>query len=179
MADNVAIVGAVPTYTAAADEAAYSGDTAKIQLTRHVHVTGSEGSKTVNEVYANGSPSASGYGAVTRDAPVADVAHLVAAGSGDATSVKGSAGTLRSVHVFNKADVPVYVKFHNTASAPTPGSGVVLTIGVQAGLHRDVVFPGGGRAFATGIGFSIVTGIANTDSTGVTAGDCVVDAIYE
>lgn len=49
MADNVAITpgsGAI----AAADEATYSGDTAKIQLVRLVHVTGTEGSKTVSEL---------------------------------------------------------------------------------------------------------------------------------
>jgi hypothetical protein len=35
----------------ATDEATYSGDTAKIQVIRQVHVTGSEGAKTVNEVW--------------------------------------------------------------------------------------------------------------------------------
>lgn len=35
----------------ASDEVTYSGDTAKIQIVRNVHVTGSEGAKTVHEVW--------------------------------------------------------------------------------------------------------------------------------
>lgn len=112
-------------------------------------------------------------------AGVVSTARRVAAGSGDAVSVKASAGTLRSVHVFNKSDVPVYVKFHNTAGTPTPGSGVVFGVGVQGGVSRDLVLPGGGRSFSTGIGLSIVSGIADTNSTGVTADDCVVEIAYE
>ncbi len=49
MADNVAIT-AGSGVNVAADEATYSGDTAKVQLVRLVHVTGSEGSKTVEEL---------------------------------------------------------------------------------------------------------------------------------
>jgi hypothetical protein len=105
--------------------------------------------------------------------------HRVAAGSGDAVSVKASAGTLRSVHYFNLDVVPHYVKFHNTAGTPTPGSGVVFTVGVQAGTSRELVLPGGGRAFATGIGMSIVTGIADSGSTGVTASTGIVEVAYE
>ena len=50
MADNVSVSSGSATYIAAADEASYSGDTAKIQLTRLVHVAGAEGSKTITEV---------------------------------------------------------------------------------------------------------------------------------
>lgn len=49
MADNLAVTpgsGAI----AAADEATYSGDTSKVQVIRQVHVTGSEGSKSVVEL---------------------------------------------------------------------------------------------------------------------------------
>lgn len=49
MADNVNL--ASPTGLAACDEVTYSGDTSQIQLIRNVHVTGTEGSKTVNEVW--------------------------------------------------------------------------------------------------------------------------------
>lgn len=104
--------------------------------------------------------------------------HFVAAGSGDAQSVKASAGHLYGVHVFNLRATPIHVKFHNTAGVPTPGAAVTLTISVQAGMSRDVPFPAG-RVFATGIGVSIVTGIADADGTGVTAGDCVVDIDYK
>ena len=48
MADNVAITAGSGT-NVAADEATYSGDTAKIQLVRPVFVSGAEGSKAVTE----------------------------------------------------------------------------------------------------------------------------------
>lgn len=52
MADNVLVDnGALTDYTPAADEVSYSGDTALVQLVRPVVVTGSEGSKTVVELF--------------------------------------------------------------------------------------------------------------------------------
>lgn len=56
MADNVAITAGTGT-NIACDEATYSGDTTKIQLTRLVHVSGAEGAKTVSEIVGTaGSP---------------------------------------------------------------------------------------------------------------------------
>jgi hypothetical protein len=49
MADNTPITAGSGT-NIAADEATYSGDTAKIQVIRQVHVSGTEGSKTVTEI---------------------------------------------------------------------------------------------------------------------------------
>lgn len=103
--------------------------------------------------------------------------HLVAAGSTNATSVKASAGQLYGVSVFNNAAYPVYVKFYNTASTPTVGTGVVRTFGVQAGVGLSIQYPSG-VAFATGIGLSITKGIADADATAVVASDCVVDVDY-
>jgi hypothetical protein len=143
----------------------------------NVSIYGSAGSAAAPVVSVQGIASMTPL--QVEEATVASINHLVAAGSGDATSIKASAGTLRSVHVYNKADATRYVKFHNTAGAPTPGSGVVFTVGVLANQHRDIVFPGGGRAFATGIAMTLVTGIADNDNTGVTAADMVVDVIYE
>jgi hypothetical protein len=50
---------------------------------------------------------------------------------------------------------------------------------VQAGVARDVVFPSGGRAFAAGIGMSVVAGIADTDATAVAANDASIEVTYE
>lgn len=107
-------------------------------------------------------------------------AHVVGAGTalGDRGSVKASAGQLYAVHVFNNAAYPVYVKFHDTAGSPTPGVAVVRTIGVQAGTQRDAAF-GFGLAFGSGIGYSIVKGIADNDATAIVANDCVVDFDYK
>ena len=177
MADNVAFTGSVATYTAASDEVTYSGDTSKVQLTRLVHVSGSEGAKTLTEIVtAPGSPSSSF--ALTTHRPAVSTSHLVTAATTNATSIKASAGLLKSVHVLSVRATPLYVKFHNTAGTPTAGSGVVLTVGVQAGMQRDFVLPDGGRSFATGIGMTVVSDIADAGTTAVAASDAVIEVVY-
>jgi hypothetical protein len=176
MADNVTFTD--PSYLAAADELTYGGDTAHVQVARIAHVTGSEGSKTLQEVFGASTPAVGAYGLTTRET-VVTTAHLITAATTNATSVKAAAGTLKSVHVFNRSDAPIYVKFHNDAGVPTPGASVALTVGVQAGVARDVVFPSGGRAFAAGIGMSVVAGIADTDATAVAANDASIEVTYE
>lgn len=85
MADNVAITpgsGAV----VGADEATYSGDTAKVQLVRLVHVTGSEGTKTVEElIRAEDSAHASGHNGLPMLAVRQDTAASLAGTDGDYT----------------------------------------------------------------------------------------------
>lgn len=103
--------------------------------------------------------------------------HLVSAGSTNANNVKASAGQVYGWNIFNNAAYPIYVKFYNTAGTPTPGTGVVHTIGVQAGTHVFGEVPSG-MAFSTGIGLSITKGIADADATAVLASDCVVDIKY-
>ena len=107
----------------------------------------------------------------------ASIYHAVALGGGDAANVKASPGNIYGWRVSNRAGYPVYIKLHNTAGTPTPGTGVAQTIGVQAGLDDGDEYPTG-LAFPTGIGISIVKGIADNDSTAVTAGDCVVDLFF-
>jgi len=104
--------------------------------------------------------------------------HLVAAGSTNANNIKASAGQVYGITIFNNAVYPIYVKLHNTAGAPTPGSGVVRTFGVQGGTafkYEQAM----GIAFATGIALSIVKGLADADATAVVAADCVVDVEYK
>jgi len=88
--------------------------------------------------------------------------------------VKASAGTLYSVHLFNPTEATVYWKCHNTASAPTAGSGVVFPVGCPAGGYRDFVLPVDGRDFAAGIAYTIVSGFADADGNSVAAGVQVV-----
>lgn len=104
--------------------------------------------------------------------------HVVAAATTNATSVKGSAGQLYGVDVYNNAAYPVYVKFYNKATAPTVGTDTVLrTFGVQAGVGRTRCFPDG-IAFSLGIGLAITKGITDADTTAVALSDCVVDVDY-
>lgn len=105
--------------------------------------------------------------------------HVVAAASNNAAAVKGSAGQVYGVRVFNNTTYPIYVKFFNKATAPTPGSDtVVATYGVQAGLARDVSIPPG-FAFSTGIAVAMVKGIADSDNTSVAANDAVLEVEYK
>lgn len=105
--------------------------------------------------------------------------HVVAAASTNATNVKASAGTLRGFSFYNNAAYPVYLKFHNTAGAPTAGSGVVRTFAIQAGMQRDVTIPGGGLSFATGIAITLVQDLADAGTTAVAASDAVGEIFYE
>lgn len=103
--------------------------------------------------------------------------HKVSAATTNAANVKASPGQIYGWRIFNNAAYPVYVKLHNTAGTPTPGSGVVQSIGVQAGLSDGEFFPVG-LAFDTGVGISIVQGISDSDATAVALSDCVVDLFY-
>jgi hypothetical protein len=104
--------------------------------------------------------------------------HLVSAGSTNANNVKASPGQVYGWSIFNNAVYPVYVKLYDTAGTPTAGTGVVQTIGVQAGTGRDFSLDSG-IAFGTGIGLTITKGIADSDATAVLASDCVVDLFYK
>jgi hypothetical protein len=177
MADNVAITAGAGT-NIAAHEVTFSGDTTKLSVVALMHVSGSEGSKTANEVFFNGAPALAAYGMVVRPAPCS-AHHLVTAATDNAGSVKAAPGALRAVHAFNDAAYPIYIKFHNTAGTPTAGAGIIRTVAVQAGQSRDVTFPGGGLLFATGIGITVVKDIADSGTTAVAASDAVIEVIYE
>ena len=105
--------------------------------------------------------------------------HLVCSSGTNATSIKSSPGTVKAVHVYNKAAYPIYVKLHNTTGSPTPGSGVVTTIGCQAGLPRDYTIARAGRSFASGIGMTVVKDITDTGTTPVELSDAVIEVDYE
>lgn len=198
MADNVGVTAGAATYTAAADEVTYSGDTSKVQLVRLVHVSGTEGSKTLTEIVGTaGSPGTAvvtiqGVGSGTAvpvsiasvpshavTSAVVSALHVVAAASANATNVKASAGTLRGFSFYNNAAYPVYLKFHNTAGTPTAGAGVVRTFAIQAGTQRDCTIPGGGLSFGTGIGITLVQDLADAGTTAVAASDAVGEIFYE
>lgn len=104
--------------------------------------------------------------------------HLVSAASTNQNNIKASAGQVYGWTVYNNSGIPIYLKFHNTAGTPTAGSGVVRTIGVQAGMSVSYSQTAG-IAFGTGIAITIVGGIADNNTTAVGASDCVVDVEYK
>jgi hypothetical protein len=154
MADNIQVQGV--TYA--------SDDVAGVHYTRVKMVHGADGQ-------ANDASEASPL--PVRDGSTISTHHLITAASANPANVKAAPGRLRSVHIFNAESVPIYVKFHDTAGSPTAGSGVVFSVGCQAGLHRDVMLPGAGRAFATGIGRTVVRDAADAGTTACAAGNTV------
>lgn len=107
----------------------------------------------------------------------ATIRHVVAAASTNATVTKASAGRLLGWSLANTTAAWVYLKLHNLATAPTAGAGVVMTIGIPPNGRSEVDLICG-AAFSTGIGYTIVTGAADTDTTAVTANAVVGDLFY-
>jgi hypothetical protein len=97
---------------------------------------------------------------------------LSAAGtSGDTTNVKASAGRIYAIQGANVATSARYLKLYNSASAPTAGSGTpVKTLYLPPSSAFAFDWPLG-LTFATGIGYTLVTGSADNSSTSVTAAD--------
>lgn len=128
MADNASILA---SQLATADEVTYSGDTTKLQIMRLVHVSGSEGAKTVNEI----SDASFGIDVDVTRLPRAGTATLANV-SGSATSVtlQASNGARRSVIIVNDSSATLYVKYGSSASTTS------YTFQLQAGetLREDI-----------------------------------------
>ena len=100
----------------------------------------------------------------------------------NATNVKASAGTVYGIQVFNMNASVRYLKLYDSASAPTAGSGtpvkVIAIPGATTGAGAILNCPVGIN-FASGIGFTLVTGSADSDSTGVAASEIHVNIDYK
>lgn len=108
---------------------------------------------------------------------------LISTGTGgDATNIKASAGQLYGWSFSNTNAAAAYVKVYNSASAPTAGSGTpvlrLIIPGNTAGAGQNLA-QDSGIAFATGIGFTIVTTAADAGSTGVAAAEVLVNFYYK
>lgn len=96
---------------------------------------------------------------------------LISAASNNATSVKGSAGTVYYIHATNNhATNWAYLKLYNKASAPTVGSDTpVQVFGIPPATGFNVPLGPNGAKFTTGIALAIVQGIADSDNTSTAA----------
>lgn len=107
----------------------------------------------------------------------ATIHHIVATASTNASVVKASAGRVLGYCLSNTTAAWVYVKFHNQTTAPTAGSGVVMTVGIPPNGKAECAIPQG-IGFGTGIGRTIVTGAADADATAVAANAVVGDVFF-
>lgn len=106
---------------------------------------------------------------------------LISAATVNDTNVKGSAGQVYSVQVFNANVAIRYLKLYDKASAPTSSDTPVkrwAIPGNSAGAGIVSHWPQG-IAFASGIGFRITTGSADTDTGGVAAGEILLNLDYK
>lgn len=108
----------------------------------------------------------------------ASTSHIVSTAGTNAANVKASAGRVVGWSFVNTTASYQYVKLHNTAGAPTAGSGVVQTIAIPPNGVNNMPVGGAGIAFTTGIARTIVTGSADTDATATTAGAVVGDLFF-
>jgi hypothetical protein len=99
---------------------------------------------------------------------------------GNALVVKNSKGYLFSYDLGNNsASVDAYVRFYDSSSAPTTGSGTpIRTIyvpkGTRAwGMFHDPIF------FAAGIAHTITGAAADSDTTAVGANQVTINLEYE
>lgn len=106
---------------------------------------------------------------------------LISAASTNATSVKGSAGTVYSVVCMNTNAAARYLKLYDKATAPTVGTDTpVQTYLIPGGSLGFVVALGvPGLAFANGIAFALTTGMAVSDTGAVAATEIAVNLGYK
>lgn len=100
------------------------------------------------------------------------------AASTNATSIKGSAGTVFSITASNVSASARYVKLYNKTSAPTVGTDTpVLIIPVPAGTLVNVQFGTVGYRLS-GIALAITANAADSDTTAVGAGEVKVATVF-
>jgi len=108
----------------------------------------------------------------------ATTSHLVSAATTNAANIKNAAGRVLGWASSNTTGVFQYVKLHNSATAPTAGAGVFMTIAIPPNGVNNCPPTLPGIAFSAGIGRTIVTGSADTDATATTAGAVIFDLFY-
>jgi hypothetical protein len=104
--------------------------------------------------------------------------HLVSASGTNPTNIKSSGGTVNGWYIYNSNGSARKVAFHNIATTPTAGSGVVFSLVIPPLSAANVSFPDGIR-FTTGISITTTTGLADSDATGVALNDLIINIFYK
>lgn len=107
---------------------------------------------------------------------------FVCAANATPVVVKRGAGRLFSIHAINVAAAVRYLKFYDTAVAPTlAGVGVPVrryAVPASATGAGFVLTPAMPMKFNAGIAFAIVTGVADSDATAPAASDVILTLEY-
>lgn len=172
--DSLALLGPVSEVAPATDTAS-SGHNGRLQriaqrLTSIIALLPA----SIGQKASTGSLSvvlASDQGSITTvaTAPSGSSRLLSAAASTNATSVKGSAGTIKAIQGYNAKASPVYLKLYNKATAPTVGTDTpVKTIYLPPSSAFALDFSFG---FSVGIAYALTGAAADNDATALAAGD--------
>ena len=103
---------------------------------------------------------------------------LVSAASTNPTVIKASAGTVNGWYIYNSNVSARKVAFHDIATTPTAGTGVVMSLVIPPLSAANVSLPDG-ITFTTGIAITTVTGLADSNSTAVALNDLVINIFYK
>jgi hypothetical protein len=104
--------------------------------------------------------------------------HLSSAATTNATVVKASAGQLYGWYIYNNNASMRKVAFHNSASTPTAGASIFMTLCIP-GSSGENVMSDIGIAFSSGIAITTVTGAADNNATAVAADDLNINLFYK
>lgn len=107
-----------------------------------------------------------------------DTYHKISAASTNADSIVAAAAVLCGYYIVNTNSAFRYVKLYDTAGTPTAGSGtpkVVLGIPGSSAANVAFTYP---ILFSSGIGVTMVTGVADSDATAVAANDLAATVYF-
>jgi hypothetical protein len=104
--------------------------------------------------------------------------HLVSAAGTNPSVVKNSPGTVNGWYIYNSNGSARKVTFHNIATIPSAGSGVVYSLVIPPLSAANVSLPDG-ITFTIGIGITTVTGISDSDASPVALNDLTINIFYK
>ena len=108
----------------------------------------------------------------------ATVFHLVSAGTTNATVVKNTAAKLVGYYLFNSNTLPRKIAFHNSATLPVAGAGILFTIVLPGLAGANVALPTG-IDFSAGLAITTTADIPDAGTTPVALNDLVINLFYK
>ncbi len=187
----VQVDGAALTALQLIDDPVIADDAAFTPATSKVMMAGFEADETATDSVDEGDAGAARM-TLDRKQIVTDYAHT-AGGTSSYTAlstaavltaqVKGSAGQVYGVEIFNKGAAAVYARLYDQTGAPasTDTANIVwrgIVPGNTAGAGFICKFPKG-KTFATGIGIRVSGAIADNDTTVLAANEVTANVDYK
>jgi|SRR5215469_2641361 len=111
------------------------------------------------------------------------ITSTIVANNTTATTIKGSAGTVYAIEVFNNSSTIAYLKVYNattaTAGSGTPAARYMIPAPAAGGGGGAVASYSIGDNYGTGITCIVTTGIADNDSTAPAASTYIYNVHYK